>query len=172
MYGKFVTNTMRENSESIFPSFSESKTVRRSEIRNVDFFSGKKVSKLFLAIRSADGEISIPISSSHISPQDVMMIPDPVPISTRSTFSSQLFFLYCEIIFRTRFTSTSVSSLGIRTSGVIWNFLPKNMTDPNIYSSGKSVRRSFPEIWETSFFPSSPDWSGLFQVLGIIKRFF
>lgn len=92
---------------------------RRSDTIYRAFFSGKFAVKFFSVILSASREISIKMISSVISATDIPMIPDPDPIS--------ITVLICSfwMIFLARFMRHSVSSRGIRTSGVIKKSLPK-----------------------------------------------
>ena len=86
--------------------------------------------KFSRAIFSADSEISRNITSSIRSAHDTQIIPEPVPIST-------IVFIFCDrILFLARLMSHSVSSLGMRTSGVTINSRPKKVTFPAMYSSG------------------------------------
>lgn len=110
---------------------------RRSEMRKCEDFSGKYVSKFLFATDKASWEISMAMTSLARSTQEVAMIPEPVPMSISMLFSFDV------RIFRVRFTSTSVSSRGMSTSGVTRKVLQKNTTDPVMYSSGKSGCSSF-----------------------------
>lgn len=91
----------------------------KSDTMKSAVFSGKLFRKLVSVIRSASGEISRNITVSTMSAILVPIIPDPHPISTTCCI------FFSMMIFRARRIRHSVSSLGIRTSGVTTKSLPK-----------------------------------------------
>ena len=49
-----------------------------------------------------------------------------------------VFIFFSRMMLLARRTSPSVSSRGMSTAGVTWNFFQKNTTSPVVYSIGKS----------------------------------